>query len=334
DLSEVGYLDIPGTVQLTDVAISGNEALVVGNTGGWTGNIPDVYLSGNVTLTLLNISNPDNPTILGSTVVTPEKLSGTVVSLPNGEFLVSGTELNSQPAILLVDPSNPNNLAVGATVVPSAVNGMTVSGNTLYATTNQGLSIYNVGPMAETPVTVSVEVPNHTGVSVVPNSFNVPPSQTIVGTNHTTLVWTHTMAALDTSLTFTWKTTVSNLASGETRGVTLGASVAFTDQGTPGSLSLPATSVTGVPIIELIPTSQTTQPGGTATYDVLLTNPTSAEVTYYIYEQDDGSFSSVELNQNNNTAADVTVGPEGTLEVPLAITTYSNAAPGDNSFTV
>src|SRR5208337_255779 len=109
------------------------------------------------------------------------------------------------------------------------------------------------------------------------------------------------------------------------RGVTLGASVAFTDQGTPGSLSLPATSVTGVPIIELIPTSQTTQPGGTAT---------SAEVTYYIYEQDDGSFSSVELNQNNNTAADVTVGPEGTLEVPLAITTYSNAAPGDNSFTV
>ena len=100
DLSEVGYLNIPGTVQLTDVAISGDEALVVGNTGGWTGNIPNVSLSGNVTLTLLNISNPASPTIIGSTVVTPETLSGTVVPLPNGEFLVSGTQLNGKPVIL------------------------------------------------------------------------------------------------------------------------------------------------------------------------------------------------------------------------------------------
>jgi hypothetical protein len=232
DLSEVGYLDIPGTVQLTDVAISGNEALVVGNTGGWTGNIPNEHLSGNVTLTLLNISNPESPSIIGSTVVTPETLSGTVVSLPNGEFLVSSTQLNSQPVVLLVDPSDPNNLVVGATIVPSTVNGMTVSGNTLYATTNQGLSIYNVGPMAETPITVSVEVPNGTGVSIVPNSFNVPPSQTITGTSYDTLVWTETMAPLDSSFTFTWNSTVHNLGPGESQAVTLGASVAFTDQGT------------------------------------------------------------------------------------------------------
>jgi hypothetical protein len=334
DLSEVGYLDIPGTVELTDVAISGNEALVVGNTGGYTGNIPNVSLSGNVTLTLLDISNPDDPQIVGSTIVTQETLGGTVVSLPNGEFLVSGTELNGQPVLLLVDPSDPTSLAVGATIVPSGVAGMTVSGNTLYATTNQGLSVYNVGPMAETPVTVSLEVPNNTGVSIVPNSFNVPPSQTIVGTDYDTLVWTETMAALDTNFTFTWQTTVSYLGSGETRAVTLGTFVTFTDQGTSGSLTLPATSVTGVPIIELIPTSQTTQPGGTATYDVRLTNPTNAQVTYYIYEQDDGNFFSVDLDQKNYDAADVTVGPEGTVDVPLAITTSSNAAPGDNSFTV
>ncbi len=336
DLSEVGSLDIPGTVQLTDVAISGNEALVVGNTGGWIDTFPPPGLSGNVTLTLLNITNPESPTIIGSTVVTPETFDGSVVALPNGEFLVSGTQLNSKPVLLLVDPSDPNSLAVGATIVPSAVDGMTVSGNTLYATTAQGLSVYNVGPMAETPVTVSVEVPNNTGVSIVPNSFNVPPTQTIVGTNYDTLVWTQTMAALDSSFTYTWQTTVSDLGSGETRDLTLGTSVAFTDQGTPGSLSLPATSVTGEPIIEVIPASQTTQPGGATTYDVRLMNPTNAQVTYFVYEDDNnyGTFSSVEFEPYENSGIDVTVGPEGTVDVPLVITTYPDGSLGDNPFTV
>ena len=336
-LSEVGYLDIPGTVQLEDVAISGKVALVVGNTGGWnTSTFPPPGFSGNVTLTLLDISNPDAPTIIGSTVVTPETLGGTVVSLSNGEFLVSGTQLKGQPVVVLVDPSNPNNLVVGATVVPSTLNGMTVSGNTLYATTDQGLSIYNVGPMAETHVTVSVEVPNNTGVSIVANSFNVPPSQTIIGTDYDTLVWTETLAALESSFTVTWNTTVSNLGSGETRDVTLGTSVAFTDQGTPGSVSLPAASVTGEPIIELIPSSQTIQPGGTATYDVRLTNPTNSQVMYGILEQDKnaGAFLSVGLNQNRARQIDVTVGAEGTLDVSLAITTSSTASPGDDMFTV
>ena len=41
------------------------------------------------------------------------------------------------------------------------------------------------------------------------------------------------MASLDTSFTFTWNTTVSNLASGESQDVTLGANVAFTDRGPP-----------------------------------------------------------------------------------------------------
>ena len=37
DLSEV---DIPGTYQILDVAVQGNQALVVGRTGGDTGPIP------------------------------------------------------------------------------------------------------------------------------------------------------------------------------------------------------------------------------------------------------------------------------------------------------
>ena len=253
------------------------------------------------------------------------------MSLPNGEFLVSGAQLNGKPVVLLVDPSNPNNLVAGATAVPSTVNGMTVSGNTLYATTDQGLSVYNVGPMAETPVTVSVEVPNNTGVSIVANSFNVPPSQTITGTDYDTLVWTETMASLDTSFTFTWNTTVSNLASGESQDVTLGANVAFTDQGTSGSLSLPATSVTAVPIIQLVPTSQTVPSTGTVTYNMRLTNPTNSSVTYGLYFSSSTYYGGYEFG---NDVYDVTVGPEGTVNEPLTLIPGSETSPGDYSFTV
>ncbi len=73
---------------------------------------------------------------------------------------------------------------------------------------------------------------------------------------------------------------MSDVTAGQTVPVTLGATVGFDNQGTPGTVSLPGTSVTGVPIISVTPASQTAQPGGTATYDVRLENPTDASVTY------------------------------------------------------
>ena len=211
---------------------------------------------------------------------------------------------------------------------------MTVSGNTLYATTNQGLSIYNVGPMAETPVTVSVEVPNNTGVSIIPNSFNVPPSQTIVGTDYTTLVWTDTFAPLETAATYTWQSTVSNVVAGQSTEVTLGTAVAFTDQGVSGSLSLPPTSIVGAPIIELISPTQTVQPGGTATYDVRLSNPYDQNVSYSIGEQDDDDSNTISSTVFNVYPFGITLEPGQTIDVALSITTYSDSAAGDYTFSV
>ena len=68
-LAVTDTLTIPGTVQAVAVAVQGNQALVVGSTGGWESpfdNAPD-NLTGNITLTLLNIANPADPVILGST---------------------------------------------------------------------------------------------------------------------------------------------------------------------------------------------------------------------------------------------------------------------------
>ena len=96
-------------------------------------------------------------------------------------------------------------------------------------------TVNNTLVVSGTPFTASVEVPNNTGVAIVPNSFNVAPTQIIAGTDFDTLVWT-----TETTPTLTWQSTVSNLAPGEATEVTLGASV--TSQGTPGTVTAPPTA--------------------------------------------------------------------------------------------
>ena len=137
-LAVAGTLDIPGTVQLSEIAVDGNYALVVGNTGGFTNPVPNSgndLFDGNVTLTLLDISTPDDPAIVGSTLVLPETLpTGDVGSkvdvedLGNGLFAVSNTVLNGTPQLLVVGTADPTNLAVAAIAVPAVVHGVTAVG--------------------------------------------------------------------------------------------------------------------------------------------------------------------------------------------------------------
>ena len=330
NLQLLGEVDIPNTFQVADVAIQGNEALVVGRTGGGSGT----GIQGTMTLSLLNITNPSSPTLMGTTLVTNAQfatsggLKNSAMSLGNGLFVVSEGVVNGNPQIVLVDPTNPNNIVVTYSPVTALVNEMAVSGNILYTTSSLGLTTYVIGSMESIPVTVSVEVPNNTGVSVVGNSFSTPPSQTITGTSFNTYFWNVNLVSAAPQATFTWNSTVSNLGAGEVLPVTLGATLNFVSQGTPGTLSDPATNVTGLPIISLIPGSQTARPGATVTYDVRLTNPTATQVTYRFGEN--GSFASVVINGNNTQ----TVAAGATVDVPIVITTSPTAALGTDSFQV
>ena len=54
---------------------------------------------------------------------------------------------------------------------------MATSGGILYASTAAGLDVYRAGSITDLPVTVTVQVPTTTGVSIVANSFNVAPTQ-------------------------------------------------------------------------------------------------------------------------------------------------------------
>jgi hypothetical protein len=337
-LALVRGVDIPGTVQIEDIAIHGNRALVVGSTGGWRnpfGNIADAGLTGNLTLTVPDITDPQDPRIIGSTLVTENEFFqyGKEISkldaldLENGLFAVSNTVRNGKPEILLVDPSDPTNILVGATEAASHVSGMTVSGNLLYATSTDGLAIYDIGHVFGTPVTVSVRVPKGTGVSIEPNSFNEAPTRIDSGTDYDTLVWDRTLGSDATDLTFTWRSTVSNLQPGDAREATLGTSVNFVSQGSPGTLSLPATVVASEQILGLAPASRTARPAEPAAYTLTVKNPTDAPVTYSLAVQ------GVPAGWVG-LATSVTVGAKGSVDIPLTLASEPFAGLNDYGFTV
>ncbi len=282
NLSVLGEVDIPGTLQIFSIAVSGDRALVVGSTVGAAPTLPDSTFSGNLTLSVLDISNPDSPQLLGTTLVTDSTTSGGAVALGNGLFAVSGATIAGQAEILIVDPTNPNNLVVAAIPTPAPVTQIAVSGDLLYTASSAGVGIYQINSLVGEPVTISVEVPNNTGVSVVPGSFNIPPTQTITGASYNTYVWVRTLAYGESVPTFTWQSTVSNLLPGEARQVTLGGTVDFVSQGTAGTFSLPPTAVASVHFIQLDPASETVAPGETTTFQITVKNPSSQGQILYL----------------------------------------------------
>ena len=242
------------------MGVQGNQALVVGTTGGWESpydTSPD-GLTGNLTLTLLDITNPADPVILSSTTVSSDSLSvsseGTVnvVGLGGNQFAISNLESNDSPAVLVVDGSNPASLGVTTFTGAGAVSGMAVSGGMLYASTGAGLEVYRAGSITNLPVTVTVQVPTTTGVSIVANSFNIAPTQTTTGATSETLTWTFSSLAAIPSGGITWTTSVSNLQAGEALPVTLGTTVQYTALGTTGSETLPPLEVAGVPATQTL----------------------------------------------------------------------------------
>ncbi|MEQ1829701.1 MAG: VCBS domain-containing protein, partial [Pirellula sp.] len=296
NLAPIREVTIPGTVQVLEIAVEGNRALVVGSTGGWKSpflGVADAQLTGRMTLTLLDITDHRNPVILGTTLVTESlnrpidtadggaKLS--TLALGNGRFAISRGYVDGRPVLLLAD-INGDDIVVASIDVPSLVNEMSVANNTLYTTSQSGLLIYDVGAIEGTTSTVTVRVPNSNTFGKVnrvsANSFNIPPDQIIPDTGFNRLVWNRPFAYGTTSSTLTWQTEITGLVPGESRDVTTGTDVAFIHAGPPGAFTLPATSVVGRNAVSISPASQTVAPGAPASYTVTLTNPTNRFLSF------------------------------------------------------
>ena len=272
-------LDIPGTVHAVRAAVQGNYALVVGSSGGYQNPFNgSTQYTGNVTLTVLDVTNPASPAIVGSTLVTAASFSTggvklNVVALGGNQFAVSDVTEDGSPVVLVVDASDPANLAVGtfsggtggSALALGNVNGMAVAGRLVYLSSDIGLTIYRAAAITNLPVTVEVQVPNNTGVAVLPGSFNIAPSQTIDGASYETLVWNFSSLAQVPSGGISWQTSVTALQAGEARPVTLGTTLHFVGLGTATDETLPPLVVAGVPAAQsLVIPVQVVVPGAAA----------------------------------------------------------------------
>ncbi len=327
-------MQIPGTNHLQDIAIDGNQALVLGSTGGLSFNGNSSF-PGSLVLATLDITNPTNPTLISTQTLSRgfdgqnNGWPGALASLGNDLYVAScpGTGTDST-ALLLIDAQNPSDIQVVPYDVPNAPFGEQASGNLLYTVDPTGLVIYNIAPVLSVPITAQVKVPTNSGVSIASNSFSVPPTSiTPNGNNTETIEWDLNLPAGNGSQTITWQSDVTGLQPGQSLTVDQSGTVQFTDQVSPGTLTLPAQYVSGEQIVGLSPPTQTVAPAAAASYDVTLLNPTSSPVTY------DLSVLGVPANWVNFPTS-VTVAANGSADLPLVLMSDPFAALGDYGFTV
>ncbi len=328
-MSIVRSLVIPGTVQAVGLSVAGNRAFVTGSTDGWNDFTPALDFAGNTVLASLDISNPRNPVLLGTETLNRASAGPSfqfTVPLGNGLFGFSSYGATpDHPALFLVDANDPMNLVTSNTTVPAAVSTLDGLGNFVYTVSSSGLIIYQINASAAIPATARVDIPKNNGVTIVPGSFSLQPSQVIVGTNFDTYVWDLNLTS--TARTITWQSTVTNLKPGETRPVAVNNSVTFTSQGTAGSFALPTLEVSGSHLLGLDPGSRTGQPGAASSYTLKVANPTDMSVTYAL------AMMGVPAAWSNLEAS-VTVPAKGSVDVPFTLTSDSLAALASYGFTI
>lgn len=276
-------LEIPGSVHAFGLAVEGDRAFVTATEGGFSDFTPNLPLSGRIVLATLDISDPANPQLI-HTQVQPELASGVTfpTSIGNGLFSYgsNGTDGNS-PTLHIVDASDPRQLVVTGINTPNPrPTPISAGGNLVLVTDGNGLLIYDILGTPGVPITVEVQIPKNTGVTVVPNSFSVTPSDVIIGPDFDTYVFSLALGAQSQSRTITWDSVVTQLQPGERREVTLTSSVYFTSSGSPGELLLAPQSVYAEQILGMTPATQTAQPGDSVEYLLSIHNPSSLPVTY------------------------------------------------------
>jgi len=329
NVTEAGVFDLPGSVLLGGMAIQGNRALVVGTDGPFVISDGSPLQSGQMTLHLLDVSDPLNPTILGSELLAGEGLYKfllfSVRSVTDELFVIEDILLNGQAKLRLVDTSDPANLRVIDIDTASVVGGALFNSGLLYTASDSGLGIYDLGGLTGIPVTAQVQVPNDGSAVILPGSFNRAPDSTTPGAGFDTLQWDLLLQTGQLSHVLNWQVQLDGLQPGEARDAALGAAVDFTAWGSAGSIDLPAASVAVEQIVALTPDSRTMRPGEESLYTVTLMNPTATAVTYDLGLQG--------LPPEWVTLqASVEVPAAGSIDLPLAVRADALASLGEHGF--
>jgi hypothetical protein len=152
---------IPQATTMTRAAVQDNVMLVAGNTKSWRNpgtnprnNALNFQFTGVLTLTAVDVSDWRNPVVLSTrcsdvatwstTGIAP--LGGGFFAIatwpPSDDAIAAGADPNGQ--LMLVDARDPGNLGLIPMATVPKLQGVSVSGDKLYAATGDGLSIFQL----------------------------------------------------------------------------------------------------------------------------------------------------------------------------------------------
>ncbi len=329
-------LSIPGTAQILGGYRAGNQVLLTGATGSVSG-IGTPNVNGSLVLTVLDVSNPLNP-IITSQIDLPTIDADFVtrpVSLGNGQWLIGDNVRRITDGIAvfgIADTSVAGEISFAS--IPSFPGATTyffhVVGDKLYVVDSSGLKIFSLARLSDNSVSATVDVPNGSGVSVVPNSFSLAPSSVVDNGTFTRLTWNSDKfppAYQPFDRTITWQLAVTDMKAVEARKVLSGGDVQFTYSGAAGDISLPPIFVSSGFTLFLDPSSSGAAPGGEAYYNLQVVNSIGPDQTY--------NLSVIGIDPDWVTLpAQVTVASGNSEIVPLLLRPDVNAAEAEYSFTV
>jgi len=333
----VSMLDVPQARLLIGVAAQGSKALAAGDTHGFY-DLNSGY-TGALTLSAIDLTNPSAPT-LQSTITTSlvhnetyacnqaeRKGFSSLQSLTNNYYAMGAYNPTSCSWVLaLIDANDPQNIRTIPYDVPDRIRAFVLNGNLLYAITATSVLVFDYSAITGPSVTAKVVAPKGTGVTLVPNSFNLAPTAISSTASSDTYTWQQ-----PTVTPITWQATVSAMQPGTGREVATGGAVEFTLPSL-GSGSLPLSPAV-VTANHTIAVSASVPPlvaiGSPATYVVTLTNPsTTSAVTYHL------SAEGIPSGWVKTLAPSVTLGAGAVVTTPLVVQSNIGQSGGNIDFRV
>lgn len=319
-------IDVPQARLLMAAGVQGTSAIAAGDTQGFYDALSG--LTGNLTVTSFDLANASSPALVSTLVTTllhnetaacnaaQRKGTTRMVTLTNNYYAIGAYNPAACTWVLaLIDANTPSQLRVIPYDVPDNIRDFVLDGNLLYAVTASSVLVFDYTSIVGPAVTASVIVPKGTGVSLVPGSFNVPPTTITSGAASDTYVWQQPAVS-----PLTWQATVAAMQPGSSRDVATGGSVAFTlpSLGS-GNLPLPPAMVTSDHVLSLAPPeSPAIEIGAPTSFTLTLGNPSSVAITYHLSVEGVPASWVKTLSPSITVAAASSASTTLTLQTPIA----------------
>jgi uncharacterized protein (TIGR03437 family) len=156
-LNVLGQTLLPKATVATNLVLQGNTALIAGNTGGISNpgvvnqaaNTVSFPYTGNLTLHMVDFTNPLNGAILSTTVTPYQATAGsTMVSLGGGFYSITIapplTNTIGPTMLAIVDGRNTASPVIYPEYAIDGLQGTTLANGMLYTASNAGLTIYSL----------------------------------------------------------------------------------------------------------------------------------------------------------------------------------------------